>query len=380
MNRTINVVHLIAGLEVGGAETMLVSLLEAMDRDRFCAQVISLTGEGAFGPRLRAAGVPVYALGMARGAVSPGAAAALVRRLRALRPGVLQTWMYHANLLGALAKAPAGGLPLVWNIQNSAPTVLKRSTRATLKANALLSHWAPDAIVCCGEVVRNIHARLGFDARRMVVIPNAVNTGRFAPDPAARLALRAELGVGPETPLVGLVARFDPQKDHANFVEAAAMLHAQRPDARFVLAGKDVTWQNAALAGWIDAAGLRPVTFLLGPRSDAPALMAGLDTFSLSSRAEGLPLTVCEAMACATPVVATDVGDIRHAVGKAGVVVPPRNPAALAAGLARVLALEPGARAALGTAARARIVEHYGIEQAARRYGELYTELSERRA
>jgi glycosyltransferase involved in cell wall biosynthesis len=301
---------------------------------------------------------------------------ALVRRLRALRPDVLQTWMYHANLLGALARGPAGGLPLAWNIQNSAPGVLKRSTRATLKANALLSRRAPAAIVCCGEAVRDIHARLGFDARRMVVIPNAVNTSRFAPDPAARLALRAELGLPPETPLAGLVARFDPQKDHENFVKAAALLHAQRPDARFVLAGKGIAWENEALAGWIDAAGLRPVIFLLGPRSDAPALMAGLDVFSLSSRAEGLPLTVCEAMACATPVVATDVGDIRHAVGEAGVVVPPRDPAALAAGLARVLALEPEARAALGAAARARAVEHYGIEQAAQRYGGLYAELA----
>lgn len=338
-----------------------------------------MTTEGAFGARLRAAGIPVYALGMARGSVSIGAAAALVRRLRALRPDVLQTWMYHANLLGALAKVPAGGMSLVWNIQNSAPAVLKRSTRATLKANALLSRRMPERIVCCGEVVRDIHAGLGFDARRMVVIPNAVNVSRFTPAPGARASLRTELGVPPETPLVGLVARFDPQKDHENFVRAATLLHAQRPDVRFVLAGKGITWENEALAGWIDAAGIRPAIFLLGPRSDAPALMAGLDVFSLSSRAEGLPLTVCEAMACATPVVATDVGDIRHAVGEAGIVVPPRDPAALAAGLARVLELEPEARAALGAAARARIVEHYGIEQAARRYEGLYAELAARR-
>ena len=368
------VTHIITGLNTGGAETMLYNLLAAMNRDEFDSSVVSLTDNGPVGTKIEALGIRVRALGMRRGIPHPALAARLSRWLRAERPDVVQTWMYHADLVGGLAARAAGRLPTCWGIHNSLLTTEtnKRMTILTARACARLSRRLPAKIICCAERARQIHATMGYATDRMIVIPNGFDLGAFRPDPAARADFRAELRLAPETPLIGIAGRFDAAKDYHNFVSAAALAAHDLPNVRFVLCGDGITPENTMLQGWIDESGIGATMYLLGRRSDMPRVLAALDVAALSSVSEGLPLALGEAMACGVPCGATDAGDARELVGDTGRIAPVRNAAALAAVWRELLDLPPEARRELGQQARRRIEEHYDLRKVAARYAAVY--------
>jgi glycosyltransferase involved in cell wall biosynthesis len=376
------VVHLITGLELGGAEMMLFKLLNTMDRAVFDPLVISLVTPGPMGPRIGDLGVPVETLGMARGLPAPGAVIDLARRLRAFAPDLVQTWMYHADLLGALVLPlvrTGGRSPrLVWNIRQSdlSPRQTRLGTRLVARLNSLVSHLAPDRIICCSERARAVHRALGYRDGGLSVIPNGFDLERFAPDPAARAQMRSELGVGETATLIGLVARFDPQKDLPNFLHAAARVRAARPGCRFLLCGQGMDAANPQLAGWIAQTGLGDALHLLGPRADTPRVYAALDLLvSASAYGEGFPNVLGEAMACGVPGAVTDVGDSALIVGETGRSVPPRDPAALAAAVLDLLGEGPAGLAVRGRASRVRIAAHYALPRIAERYADLYLSL-----
>jgi glycosyltransferase involved in cell wall biosynthesis len=301
---------------------------------------------------------------------------ALIRREQ---PALLQTWMYHADLLGSIATRVGPPVPVIWGIRRSAldPLLLKPATYAAGKLCAAMSGWLPAPIVCCSETALEGHVRKGYRRGRMSVIPNGFDVARFQPDPMARTALRDELGLAAEAQLVGLAGRFDPQKDHRSFVRAAGIL-AQRSPAHFLMCGSGVDRDNRELARWLRAAGCAERVHLLGLRRDMPRIIAALDIAVSSSISEGFPNVVGEAMACAVPCVVTDVGDSARIVDDTGWVVPPADPPALAAAIAEVLALSTAARTACGERARRRIAAHYSVTAVAARYGALYRSVLER--
>lgn len=372
------VVHVITGLNVGGAETMLRKLLGHRERSWIERSVVSLTDIGPIGDELRAIGIPVRALGMRPGAPSPWVVPRLARLLRHEQPDVIQTWMYHADFIGGLAGRLVGDVPIAWNIRQSNldRQGMKRTTLWTAKACARLSRRIPERIVCCGESAREVHAAFGYASDRMVVIPNGFDLDTFSPDSAARASVRRELGLSPDAVLIGRVARFDPQKDHASFIRAAALLHSCMPDIHFVLCGDGISWENSVLVDQIDTAGLRAHVHPLKRRSDVPRLQASFDVAtSSSSYGEGFPNTIGEAMACGVPCVVTDVGDSARIVGDTGRVVSPRDPVALAAAWHELLQAEPAARARLGSAARERITARFSLPAIAAQYEALYDEM-----
>jgi glycosyltransferase involved in cell wall biosynthesis len=211
----------------------------------------------------------------------------------------------------------------------------------------------------------------------MTVIPNGFDLARFQPDALRRSAVRAELGVGDDVPLVGLIGRFDPQKNHAGFFEAAGCLLRRLPMVHFVLAGKGIDEGNRALMRMVETAGVGHVTHLLGLRSDIPHLMAALDVLASSSYGEAFPNVLGEAMASGVPCVVTDVGDSAYIVGDTGRVVLPGNMAGLAAAIEDLLTLPAAERAALGERARARVAEHFEIGRVVQQYERFYDDLIE---
>jgi glycosyltransferase involved in cell wall biosynthesis len=370
------VVHLVPGLDVGGAEMVLFNLLSRGIADQ--SEVISLSTIGSMGPRFRdELGVPVHELRAGSAAVLLLALARVRRLLRRLQPDVLQTWMYRCDLIGGLAAR--GGPPVIWNVRASELKTLGVGfgTIAAIRASAAASHWLPSRIVCCAEAARAVHQRLGYDAAKMLVIPNGFDVERFRPDAAARARIRAELNVDDSTPLIGLIARFDPLKGHQHFIAAAGLLPST--DARFVLAGRGVTRENEKVMQWIRAAGIEERAFLLGERGDVAAINAAVDIATCSSITEGFPNMVGEAMSCGTPCVVTDVGESAAIVGDTAVVVPPADPAALAAGWQSLLSRPRAELRELGARARSRIVEHYTLDAVARRYRSLYESVAAER-
>lgn len=368
------IVFIITNLATGGAELMLLKLLQHLDRTRFQPTVISLIGLGEIGPRIQALDIPVHTLGMSRGLPSPQAFLRLVRLLRQLQPDVVHTWMYHADLMGGLAARLAGCRHVIWCIRHSnlAPTENKVSTLRVVKLCARLSAWVPAQIISCSTRAKEVHAAVGYRADKLHVIPNGFELDRFTPNAAARASVRAELGVAADAPLVGLIARYDSQKNHAGFVEAAALVAAQLPQVHFVLAGKDVDASNSVLQAAIAQHGLQERMHLLGRRDDVPRLMAALDVLASSSHGEAFPNVLGEAMACGVPCAVTDVGDSADIVGSTGRVVPAGDMQGLAREVLALLQLPPAQRAALGQQARQRVQDHYEIGHVTRLYEACY--------
>ena len=371
----IRVVHVITALSVGGAQTALWRLLAGSDRTRFPSSVVTLSRALDPAERIRTLDIEVVDLGMRPGVPQPVALVALARYLRAVRPHVVQSWLYHADLLATLA-APLSGRPkLLWNIRCSDMRPGRPLT--IVRALAALSR-RPDAVVANSRAGLEYHIACGYRPRRAVVIPNGFSIATESEREADAASVRDELRLPPRTPLVGLMARYHPMKDHQTFFRAAAILASSRPDVHFMLAGEDVTEANAEIAHMAGDAGLAGRVHLLGKRSDVLRLTRALDIASLSSAyGEGFPNVVGEAMASGTPCVVTDVGDAAWIIGDSGKVVAPGDPMALAAAWEEILALSPRERRALGERGRARVAQTFSESAVQLAYEALYTQVAE---
>ncbi len=373
---TIRVLHVITGLEDGGAEGVLYQLLSHVGR-RADHQVVSLTSEGRYGPLIRALGVPVTCLNFPRGRLSLQGLWQLWRLLRREKPTVVQTWMYHADLVGGVLARLSGCRSLYWNVRHSTHVggATGRSTGWVIRACARLSGWLPRRIVSCARQAIAVHKALGYRGE-FVLIPNGYDLVRWRPDGGARARTRAALAVDDETVLVGLVARYNPQKDHATLLSALAAVVASDRAVQCVLVGSGCSEHNRELCERIEALGLTDHVRLLGPRDDIPDLLNGLDLHVLSSRfGEAFPNVVAEAMACGTACVVTRVGDAPAIVGDTGWVAEPGDPRSLQLALESALRecrTDPSAWAARKEAVRARIRDRYSMEAMVEAYRELW--------
>ncbi len=368
------IVHVTTALATGGAQMMMAKLLEA-DGGRHSQMVVSLQPGGGLWGRVAATGVELHHLGLAPGRLSLKAVARLRQLLRRWRPDLVHGWMYHGNLAGlAGARLAYPGLPVLWNIRHSLHDLglEKPATRRVIRIGAPLSRLAA-ALVYNSSLSAAQHRGHGYGARHVEVVPNGFDTDLFRPDAAAGAALRQELGLGPATALVGLVARYHPMKDHGTMLRAAARLLAAGADFRLVLVGPGMTADNGDLVRLIGEQGLGRHVALLGERSDMPRLVAGLDIATLCSAwGEGFPNVLGEAMAAGVPCVATAIGDCRPLLEGVGEVVAPQDPEALAGALGVLLRLSGAERRARGLSGRERILRDYALAAIVRRYDRLY--------
>jgi glycosyltransferase involved in cell wall biosynthesis len=362
----VEILHVISGLGTGGAESMLTSLLlaerQAASEDR--VHVISLSSGGANAQRLRAGGMRVTELRMRPGNPPGWELFRLARAICLERPAIIQSWMYHADLAATLALYWSGrrrNTRLIWGLRCSDmnPRYYGFRLNAVIRACATLS-GLPDLIISNSAAGQAFHVALGYPADRFAVIPNGIDVDRFRPDPDLRAAVRAELNIRPDERVVAHVARVDPMKDHTCLDEALRTL----PNVKALLIGQGT--ENLAP---------RPGIFRLGRRDDVPRLLNAADiVVSSSAFGEGFSNAVAEGMASGLPAVATDTGDARIIVGDTGIVVPPRNPAALADGIGKLLAGNKSDLCARSAAARLRIVNCFSLQRAVAAFHSLYGE------
>lgn len=355
------VLHVISGLELGGAETTLVNLARELQARGLPQHVVSLRDEGAFGDDLRQSGIVLSTLNLKSAVQAPVGLIHLLQLMRRRRPGIVQGWMYHGNLLAALGHRMAPGRDkrrLLWNLRASNMDAARYAR--DMRLGAALSAW-PDVIIANSEAGAAFHREKGYRARRLEVIVNGIDTERFKPDAEARATLRAELGISLETVVVIHAARVDPMKDHATCLAALAAV----PQVRAILVG----------AGTTDLP-LPPNVKALGIRHDVERLYAVADiVVSSSAFGEGFSNALAEGMSVGLTPVATDVGDAGLIVGDTGHVVPPGDPQALAAAVAASATESPVERQSRGAAARARIVERFSMAKAVAMYEDLYRRL-----
>ena len=345
----------------GGAEGMLTRMVTASPALADDITVVSLLPGESYADRLRAAGIDLIQLDFGR---AVGILSGLVRLAKLIadhRPDIVQGWMYHGDLAALVALAMSGRrrkTRLVWSIRCSDMDM--RRYRRVVKVCALLSR-SPDVVTVNSAAGLNTHVALGYRPRRAEIVANGVDIDQFKPDPTARAAVRKELGIADDAFVVAHVARVDPMKDHATFLAALPELE----DLVALMIGART--ENLPE---------RPNALRLGRRDDVARLLAAADLIvSSSAFGEGFSNVLAEGMACGLPAVATDVGDARAIVGDAGLIVPPRDPRALAAAI-RALAGEPPAwRIARGALARAHIVANFAMARALERYRDIYDSL-----
>ena len=354
---------------------MLCNLVAASSLQHFRWRVICLLPPQQAAARLQQLGVPTDSLHLRGLRDLPLLVPRLVRRLREHPVDLVHCWNYYANSFGGVAAAMTG-TPSIWYLGHSRFTRegTKWKTRAMAHAGSVLSKLA-STIVTCADSGREAHIRLGYRADQIRVIRNGFDTERFRPDPEARQSVRQEPGIQDGMMLIGCLARFHPDKDPLNFIEAAARLRTNGTAVHFLCAGQGMDWDNRVLADALEQAGLRDRFHLLGWREDAERVNAALDIATSSSRTEGFPNAVGEAMACGVPCVVTDVGDAAQLVADSGNVTLPRNPAALAQGWEQLISLGEEGRTKLGRRARSRVERFYSLPVVAARYGEVYQQV-----
>lgn len=348
------IIQAITGLDRGGAEKNLVLLVRHLDRSRFEPEVVCLRPRGPWADALEAEGVRLHVVG-ATGPADIGRLAASTALARRRGAALVHGWMFHGNLWARIA-ARRAGVPCLASL---------RVAEREKTWHVLLDRWTRGLVdlytVNSEALARFARERHGVPDERIAVVPNACDVPQ-APDPAARAALRARLGLG-RGPVVVTVGRLHVQKDPLLFVEIAA-----RVDARFVWVGDGPMREEAARR----AAGR--VTFV-GARADVADWLAAADLFLFTSRWEGLPNAVLEAMAAGLPVVSTDFDGADEVVRPGtGTIVPGRDPAAIAAAVRAYLEDAEG-RAAAGRAGRRLVEALYAPAKMARAYEALYERL-----
>jgi glycosyltransferase involved in cell wall biosynthesis len=371
----LHVCHLITGLDVGGAERNLLNVVNLFDPVIATNEVVSLLEPGPFANDLEAAGIPVTSLGMQRGYPNIAGLMHLVQHLRRSRPTILQTWLYHADLLGLLASPFFPEMRVIWNLRCSDLTRATGQWRLRCIVSILARvSGRPTAVIVNSGSGQQFHSSIGYRPRRWVQISNGVDTKRFVPNPVERAVFRAHMGIEANAPFIGLVARLHPMKDHATFLRAAASFKLNRPDARYGLCGNGCA-PGSELEPLIESLGLTDRVLLLGARTNIENIYPAFDVVTMSSAyGEGFPNVLIEAMACGVACVATNVGDSSEILGDAGVIVPPGNPDALARGWERALL----GTESFGASARRRVIEHYDIRHMRARYAELYESVARR--
>ena len=337
-------------------------------------QVVSLTNVGEVGQYLKSVGIQVHVLEMKSLLNLPSALVRLIFMIRNIKPNVVQTWMYHADLIGGIASFLAGFNNIIWNVRNTEiPQRAFSRTGLVIRLCALLSRFIPQKIICCAYSAMKSHKKLGYDPKRMIVIPNGFDIQKWSMPTLNKSIIRETFRLPLDTFIIGIVGRYDPLKGYDQFIKAASIM-AKRYDQPllFLMVGRNVDKNNTDLLALIESEGGCANFKLMGERSDIPQIMCALDLYCLSSIAEGFPNVVAEAMLMEIPCVVTDVGDARQIVGNLGQVVASYNPQKLANALLRMTLLESHDRKDIGRKSRKRILKYYDIDVVAGQYMKLY--------
>jgi glycosyltransferase involved in cell wall biosynthesis len=367
-DRPARVAYVIGELGKGGAELQLFHLLRHLDRARFAPQVFVLSAGGYWAEPIRAFGIPVVELPRRRGA-DVSRLRRLRGALRACAPDVLQTIRWSGNTYGRLA---AAGLGIPRIVASERVLVLERS-RWQVRLERLLDRMTHAHLVNCSAIADGLVAREHIARAKIHVIPNGIDVREHAWT-LDRAGARAAAGLPAARPIVAQIGRLTPQKDYPTFLRAAALVAAARPDVDFLVVGDGP--ERVPLEALVRTLGLAARCRFTGLRHDVAAILGCVDVLALASTFEGFPNVILEAMASGAVVVATAVGGSPELVesSETGVLVPPRDPAAMAEAILRVLD-RPAWAGRLARAARHMVETTFTVEALATRTMRLYAVL-----
>ena len=321
------IIHIITGLGDGGAEHTLFKICKYDKLNKHI--VISLKGSGKYLPLLNKLGVKVYCLNV--NFFSINKFFFLINLLRSLKPDLVQTWLVHADFIGSLAARLAGIKNIVWNVRYSKIEIGKAKIKTILiiKVLSKLSYFIPKLIIIVSKKAKKIYQDEGYDKKKLKFIPNGYDLSILKVNKNKKIDFQKKIRIKKQMPLIGCVARFDPLKDHLNLLNSISLIRLNNTNFFCVLVGTNIN-KSKILINEIKRLKLNDCIKLLGPTTNISEVMNSIDIHVQSSRSEGFPNVVAEAMAHKTPCIVTNVGDSSYIVGNTGWVVPPNEPVKLA--------------------------------------------------
>jgi len=364
-NRKINVLQLTEGLGWAGAEKKLWELVHRMDKSRFNTLVCNFGMGDYFPEQLERLGLRYVTL-KRRNQFDISLIWRLYHLIRREKIDVVMSTLFYADFMAALVGKWAGAKAVFsWETISSPLWLLPRRLypyRAVIKL-------ADQVISVSQATAKWLQEERGVSERQITVIPYGVDLQRFIT--ARNMQLKAQLGIPAASPVIGMVARLQPQKGHTFLFQAARIIQEKAPQTRIVLVGGGP--DRDILEKQVHEMGLANMVHFLGYRDDIPDLLNTFDIFTLPSLFEGLPNVVLEAMACGLPVVATPVDGTREAVipEQTGILVPVEKPALLAEALLALLT-NPARARELGENGRRRVENEFSLELQVKRFEDIY--------
>jgi glycosyltransferase involved in cell wall biosynthesis len=365
----LRVMFLLTDMRVGGAEMLTANIIRRLDRERFAPELCCLKELGTLGEAL-ADEIPVHH-DLLSGKFDLRVLPRLLRLLRSRRIDAVVTVGAGDKMFWGRLAARAVGAPAILSALHSTgwPDGVGR-------LNRMLTPITDSFIAVAESHGRFLAEHHGFPPGKVAVIPNGVDTQRFAPLPDVT-GIRHELGIGATDPVVGIVAALRPEKNHELFLEMARRVVQQLPKARFLIVGDGPCREG--LQNRARQFKIAEHCLFVGSRDDVPRLLAAMDVFALTSHMEANPVSILEAMSVGRPVVATNVGSVHEAVaeGRTGLLVPAGDTGALTGAVLRLLE-EPLLCQSMGSAAREAVVNRWSIEAMVRGYERLIDSVYER--
>ncbi|WLP95225.1 glycosyltransferase [Psychrobacter sp. M13] len=372
------IVHIITGLNNGGAEGVLYRLVTHDHANEHI--VISLMGKGKYGSLLKEHSIETYYLELSRGKLSLSPLILLKKIIKNEKPDVVQTWMSHADLIGGLVSKLSGHKNIVWNIRHSNLTFRASNikTNAVVMTCMAVSKIIPKKIICCSEKTYKDYGGHGYPKSKMTVISNGYDFEKFNTDIESRNKIRKELNIADDTNLLGMVARYDPNKNHQGLLRALKLVKDHNSNFQTILVGRDLNNNNENIKSLIKNLELEDHIILLDQRSDIPSIMNALDVNILSSiSGEGFPNVLAEAMACGTLCVATDIGDSKVIIDNYGWIVEANDDKLLADAILKALELKktPAQWNKMKVLARKHITDNFSISLMIERYNKVWSSI-----
>jgi glycosyltransferase involved in cell wall biosynthesis len=352
------IIHIITGLNSGGAESMLYKLIKYSDKTQYYHEVISLMDEGVIGEKIKGEGVRVHSLNLNK----KNLISSVIKAIKICKNfDIVNTWLYHADIIGFLIAKIFLSKRLIWNIRHSNldKDSNKSRTLKIVKLNCYLSKYV-DFVTYNSESALENHYKAGYLNENSIVIPNGFELDRFQHDLESRQRIRGELGLNENQKVIITVGRWNIQKDYYTLLKALKKLKENNKNFKMLMCGTNLDLSNKELLGLINSYQLEENIILLGRRDDIPGLLSAADIYVSSSLGESFSNSIGEAMACELPCVVTNVGDSKKIIGDYGIAVESKDFNALSDSILSFIENKNINR--IGKNARLRIKAQYDIK------------------